>query len=124
MAGGDRSSFAQPGSAHEGSDHWWLQRVSSVALVPLSLWLGFSLASLPGLEFNAFHEWIRAPLNTVLLASFLMVAAYHSALGLRVVVEDYVRSAWLKVGSIVFLDLLFFFLPVAGLFAIVKIIAS
>ncbi len=124
MASGTGSNFSQSGSTHEGSSHWWLQRVTSVALVPLVLWLGFSLAFLPSLELGIFQEWIRAPLNTVLLASFLMVSAYHAALGLRVVVEDYVHTEWLKVGTIVFLDLLFFLLPVAGLLAIVRIIAS
>ncbi len=124
MASGTGSNFSQSGATHGGSSHWWLQRVTSVALVPLALWLGFSLAFLPSLELGIFQEWIRTPLNTVLLVSFLMVSAYHAALGLRVVVEDYVHSEWLKVGTIVFLDLLFFLLPVAGILAIVRIIVS
>ena len=80
------------GSAKGGTHHWWMQRVTFIALLPLSIWLIFSLAGLAGAEYAVVLEWIGNTFNAVLLLAFLTAAFHHAAAGLQVVIEDYVRS--------------------------------
>jgi succinate dehydrogenase / fumarate reductase membrane anchor subunit len=89
------------GSAKSGTDHWWAQRVSGVALVVLGLWFAWSLTQLHGLAYGNVIEFLRVPLNGILLSLLCITVAYHSYLGIQVVVEDYVHSAALKVGSLI-----------------------
>jgi succinate dehydrogenase / fumarate reductase membrane anchor subunit len=119
-----RSPFARAiglGSAKEGVDHWWAQRVSSVALVVLGLWLVASLVALAGADRARVVAWLHGPLAAVLLMLTLAAAFYHSALGLQVVIEDYVHSEWVKIPAIVAMRLLCLALGVAGIFAVLRI---
>ncbi len=109
------------GSAGEGLAHWWMQRVTSVALVPLSLWFGFSLSRLPDFSHAAVVAWIQRPLTTILLILFLIVGCYHMALGLRVIVEDYVASNRLKVITIMLLEMGAFAAVITGVVAVIRI---
>ena len=109
------------GSAGEGVTHWWAQRVTSATLVPLALWLGFSLASLGDYSHATVTSWLREPVTVVLLIAFLLIACHHMALGLRVVIEDYVHSAMLKVGLIVTVDFGSFLLALTGIIAALKV---
>ena len=79
------------GSAKEGTGHFWHQRLTSLLLVPLVLWLGFSLAAMP-VDHATLTEWIGQPLVTVALLLLIVALFYHSQLGLQVVIEDYVSS--------------------------------
>ncbi|MFM7781207.1 MAG: succinate dehydrogenase, hydrophobic membrane anchor protein [Alphaproteobacteria bacterium] len=81
------------GSAKGGTHHWWMQRVTSIALLPLSIWLIFSLSRLIGAEYVVVLEWIGNTFNAVLLLAFLTAAFHHAASGLQVVIEDYVRKS-------------------------------
>ena len=85
------------GSAKDGTEHWWHQRVSAVALLPLALWFALSVASLVGAEQAQVKAWLASPLVAVLLLLFLAIAFYHLKLGLQVVIEDYVRAPAAKV---------------------------
>lgn len=87
-------------SARHGVHDWWAQRVTALALVPLGLWFGVSMLATPGLNYFALRAWITRPWNTVLLIAFILVAAYHSYLGLRVVVEDYVHEASVRIAMV------------------------
>lgn len=78
------------GSARGGSSHWYLQRVTAVALVLLGLWFLVSLASLDDAGLASVQAWLRSPVSSVLAILFVAVAAWHAQLGLQVVVEDYV----------------------------------
>ena len=80
------------GSAKGGTHHWWMQRVTSIALLPLSIWLIFSLAGLAGAEYALVLDWIGNTFNAVMLLAFLTAAFHHAAAGLQVVIEDYVRG--------------------------------
>ena len=80
------------GSAKEGVEHWWTERVTAVALVPLTLWFTASLVSLAGGDHADVVAWLRTPLATVLMVLLLIALFHHMALGLQVVVEDYVHS--------------------------------
>jgi len=109
------------GSAKAGVDHWWAQRVSAVALIVLGLWFAASLVALAGADRAAVNAWLRAPLSAVLTILTLIAVFYHGALGMQVVIEDYVQSEWLKLSSLVALRLICFALAVAGIFAVLRI---
>lgn len=110
------------GSAKEGLHQWWAQRVTAIALIPLALWFAFSLVMLPDASYADAVGWITAPWNTVLLIAFIIAAFYHAILGLQVVFEDYIHPHWLKITSILAVNLLLGFLALASLLAILRIV--
>jgi succinate dehydrogenase / fumarate reductase, membrane anchor subunit len=109
------------GSAKSGVHHWWVQRLTSVALVPLTIWFTVSLASLPALDHVTVVSWMAQSWTALLLVLLVLVATYHSQLGVRVVVEDYVHNTGLRTITLVTLTFLHAFLAVAGVFAILKV---
>lgn len=80
------------GAAGHGAGHWWAQRVSAMALVPLLLWLVWSLAGGSATDYMALTFWLGAPVNTILMILLLIAAFHHAALGLQVIAEDYIHS--------------------------------
>lgn len=109
------------GSAKSGVHHWWLQRLTSIALVPLTIWFAVSLASLSSLDHVTVVAWMAQSWTALLLVLLVLVATYHSQLGVRVVVEDYVHNTGLRTVTLVVLTFLHAFLAVAGVFAILKV---
>jgi succinate dehydrogenase / fumarate reductase, membrane anchor subunit len=109
------------GSAREGVEHWWMQRVSAAALIPLTLWFVVSLIALTGSDYNAFIAWLKAPFVAILMVLVLVALFHHMALGLQVVVEDYVHSDRAKIPTVVAIHLACFALAVAGISATVRI---
>jgi succinate dehydrogenase / fumarate reductase membrane anchor subunit len=110
------------GPASEGAAHWWMQRLTAVALVPLTLWFGFSVAALSGADYAALVSWIRLPAVSVFLIVLIIAALYHMQLGLKVIVEDYVHVKWLNLLLIIGVDLLSMVLIVAGILSVLKIV--
>lgn len=108
------------GSAKEGTEHWWTQRVSAVAMAPLMLWFVISMLALPAYDFGTVSAWLAAPMNAVLmlLASFTLL--YHSALGTQVVIEDYVKGS-AKVVTLILVRFAYFILGAAAIFAILRV---
>lgn len=84
------------GSAKEGVNHWWSQRVTAIALVPLTLWFIASVILLAGADHATVSAWIARPINTVLLLCLLGATFWHAALGLQVVIEDYIHAERMK----------------------------
>jgi succinate dehydrogenase / fumarate reductase membrane anchor subunit len=109
------------GSAKDGVHHFWVQRVSAVALVPLTLWFIFSVARLAGGDFVEVRHWISAPSVAIVLVLFLATALYHSALGVQVVVEDYVSHEGLKIGVNLLQKFVHAAVAVASIFAVLKL---
>jgi succinate dehydrogenase / fumarate reductase, membrane anchor subunit len=109
------------GSAKEGVQHFWVQRVSAVALVPLSLWFVFSVARLPLLSYPGVLHWIHAPSVAVTMVLFIGALFYHSMLGLQVVVEDYVSGEGRKLVTLLVLKFAHAVAAAAGIFAVLKI---
>ncbi|MGB5165090.1 MAG: succinate dehydrogenase, hydrophobic membrane anchor protein [Woeseiaceae bacterium] len=109
------------GSAKAGTDHWWGQRVSGVALVLLGLWFAWSLLQLHGLAYGNVIEFLRVPLNGILLSLLCITVAYHSYLGIQVVVEDYVHTAALKVASLIGSRFAHILVAVACVYSILRI---
>jgi succinate dehydrogenase / fumarate reductase membrane anchor subunit len=109
------------GSAREGVEHWWMQRVTAVALIPLTLWFAASLIALTGSDLDALIAWLKAPFVTVLMVLLLIALCHHMALGLQVVVEDYVHSDWAKITALVAIRYACFVLAVVGILATLRI---
>ncbi len=109
------------GTAGGAVEHWWLQRLTAVALVPLGLWFALALLALPDLSYLSVTEWLRRPLTSILAILLVVTAGYHSFLGLRVVIEDYVHANGLKVLALMASAFAHFALSIAGVFAILKI---
>lgn len=109
------------GSAKDGVGHWWAQRVTAVALVPLTLWFVTSLAAHVGQDHTAVMAWLSSPVVAVALVLYLAALFYHSQLGLQVVVEDYVHSESLKLVTLLVLQFANIALAAAAIFAVLSI---
>ena len=109
------------GSAHEGVSHWWGQRLSALALIPLMLWFVGYVCTTVGEPFAAARESLHAPVNAVLMIMMVAAGFYHGHLGLTVVVEDYVHTPWLKFACVIGIKAICFALGVATVFAIAKV---
>lgn len=88
------------GSAKGGASHWFIQRASSMALLPLMLWFTISAATLAGNSYAETLAWIGHPLNATLLLLTIAIGFQHTASGLQVVIEDYTRSEMVRTLSI------------------------
>ncbi len=109
------------GAAHEGVGHWLAQRLSAVALVPLSLWLVVSVVSLEGADHAAFKAWLGIFGNAVLLVLFILVACHHMALGLQVVVEDYASGETSKMIGLVVTRFVAVLAATGGVLAVARV---
>ncbi|MGD0502165.1 MAG: succinate dehydrogenase, hydrophobic membrane anchor protein [Steroidobacteraceae bacterium] len=109
------------GSARDGTSHWWAERVSAVALVPLTLWFLFSLMLLPSLDFSVIRTWMAVPMSGFLSVLLVAVLTYHAYLGTTVVVDDYVHEHAAKLVLMVSLRFLYVLCGGAGIFAVLRI---
>jgi len=112
--------FLGHGAVGHGTGDWWAQKLTAVALIPLTIWFVFALLSIDSFDYASVRLWIGAPLNAILLILFTLSALYHSDLGLQVVVEDYVHGAT-KVPTLVVLKLIHIALAVAVVYSIIII---
>lgn len=109
------------GSAKEGAAHWWAQRMTALALIPLSLWFAYAVIVLTGSPYHDVIGWFHRPRNPILLSLFVAVALHHAQLGLQVVIEDYVHGEGRKVAGIVIIKFLAVLLAAGTVFGILKI---
>ena len=107
------------GSAREGVKHWWAQRLTAIALIPLVVWFAISLVMLSGADYDIARAWIGSPLVMVLLILTIAIGLHHGQLGLQVVIEDYIHGDGWKLAFIVIVR---FIAVVFGLAAIVAIL--
>ena len=109
------------GAARDGVHHWLVQRVTAVALAPLSVWLTVSLLRLPDRGYAAVTAWIGTGLHPVLLALTVVLAAWHAWLGIQVVVEDYVAQPALKAPLLLLSAFTNALLVASGVYAVLRI---
>jgi succinate dehydrogenase / fumarate reductase membrane anchor subunit len=109
------------GSAKEGVAHWWAQRLTAVAMIPLLLWFVISLIALAGADRAAVTTWLASPLPAIATILMLIAVFYHMSLGMQVVIEDYVHSEWSKITLLVLNKFVALVLAVAGIFAVLRI---
>jgi len=109
------------GSAKRGTGHWLAQRVTAVALIPLSLWFVISVMIYLRADYGTVLNWMHSPVVAVLLVLLVATLYYHAYLGLQTVIEDYVHDEWLKVSTLVLLKFICILLAAAGIFAVLRV---
>lgn len=109
------------GSAHQGSAQWWSQRLTSLALIPLTLWFIYSAVRLSGEPREAMIAWLSSPLSLVLMLALIIATFQHLQLGLQVVIEDYVHEEPIKVGSVLLMKALCVLLALVCIVSVLKI---
>ncbi|WP_421988915.1 succinate dehydrogenase, hydrophobic membrane anchor protein [Roseococcus sp.] len=109
------------GSAKSGTHHWWMQRVTSIALLPLTLWFVVSMIGLAGTTYLETLLWIATPLNAVLMLALILLTFHHMAAGLQVVVEDYVRNEFQRIAYLLVIKGACALLALACAFSVLRI---
>ena len=109
------------GSAKGGVEHWWVQRLTAAALVPLGLWLAFALAGLDDYSYQGVVAWIAQPGTSVLLILVSLTLAYHSYLGIQVIFEDYVHDGAVKIAVLTLSTFAHVAIAIVALFSILRI---
>lgn len=107
------------GGVRTGPHHWWLQRLTAIALIPLTVWVAFVVAGLVGKDYATVTAWFDQPFHAVMLVLFVFFVVYHASLGLQVVIEDYVHTPALRIASLIAIKLA---LIMAGTFCAVVIL--
>jgi succinate dehydrogenase / fumarate reductase membrane anchor subunit len=109
------------GSIREGSHHWLVQRMTSVALVPLGLWFLVGAVGLSGATYEEARAWLAGPFNTTAMLLLVFTLFWHAKLGVQVIIEDYVHHEGVKVFSLIALNFAAIALGLACVVAVLKI---
>jgi succinate dehydrogenase / fumarate reductase membrane anchor subunit len=112
------------GSAKQGAHHWWVQRMSAVALLLLAPWFLFSLISLGDVSYASLVFWIAAPVHSVLLSLLVAAIAYHGKLGLQIVIEDYIAHKGTRVVVMLVVNFAMLLLAVIAVYSILRLALS
>lgn len=108
-------------SGDNATHHFWVQRITALALVPMVIWLCFSIALLPDISHNTLVTWLRSPFNAILSSLLVIIAFQHAHLGMQVIIEDYISDHGKRMIGILVVKFLSYMLMATGLFAIIKI---
>ncbi len=109
------------GSAKDGLHHWWAQRLTAVALIPLVVWFAISLIMMSGADYAVVRAWIGSPAVMVLLILTIVIGLHHGQLGMQVVIEDYVHNDGVKLALIMLTRFIAVFFGLAAVVAILRI---
>ncbi len=110
------------GSSKHGTEHWWSQRLSALALIPLSLWFVIAVITHLGANHEQFTAWLKgSPFSAIMMILTVAVTFHHGQSGVQVVIEDYVHTEWAKIAGIIAVKFLSFALAAACIFAVLKI---
>ena len=109
------------GSSRSGSDHYWAQRITAVALIPLVLWLVVSLITVTSGDLASVKSWLGSPFNATLLLLTLITGLWHGQLGMQVVIEDYVHAPLVKHLALIFTRLVAAFLAISVVISTLKL---
>jgi len=109
------------GSAKSGTNHWWMQKIAAVALVPLTIWFVASIVQMTNADYFTVITWLSSPVSAILMLIYIVIALYHLRLGLTEIVEDYIHGEGMKV----FFQFAILFgctiITVASIFSVLKI---
>jgi succinate dehydrogenase / fumarate reductase membrane anchor subunit len=109
------------GSAKEGVEHWWHQRTTALLLVPLTLWFVIAVIGLVGADRAAIVAWMHNPMAAMLMILLIAASFYHAALGLQVVIEDYIHGEVAKLVTLLAMRLLCILFVLRGVLAVLKL---
>jgi succinate dehydrogenase / fumarate reductase membrane anchor subunit len=110
------------GSAKDGTHHWWAQRLTALALIPLTIWFVASVISLVGAGHGAVVSWIGNPVSATLMLILIVAVFYHAHLGLQIVIEDYVHNKAAKLALLLTVQGLSLLLGTAAVLAVLTIL--
>lgn len=110
------------GSAKDGTGHWWAQRLSAVALIPLTVWFCVAVVSLSGADHAAVAAWAGSPVVAGLLILLIAATFYHAYLGVQVVIEDYVHNEALKIASLLLVKGVAIVLALTGILSVLLLL--
>ena len=109
------------GSAKDGTRHWWMQRITAIALIPLVVWLAGSLVAIGAADHAQTVSWIRSPAVSVALLLTIAAAFHHAQLGMQVIIEDYVEAEWKKLAAVIAVKLAAVALAATAAFSVLEI---
>ena len=109
------------GSAKSGTQHWWAQRLTAIALVPLTIWFVISMVAATGSDYTGAREFIGSPVSAVLLILLIVATFHHAQLGLQVVIEDYVHTKPVEIALLLAVKGAAIVLALAAIFAVLSI---
>ncbi|MDX1569903.1 MAG: succinate dehydrogenase, hydrophobic membrane anchor protein [Xanthomonadales bacterium] len=109
------------GPAKSGVEHWWMQRLTAIALVPLMIWFVSAMAGLAGASHEDATIWLTDPLNAALMIAFIVAAFHHAQLGLQVVIEDYIHGPLWEYGLLISVKLLAILATIVAVLSILRV---
>ena len=109
------------GAAGSGTGHWWAQRLTAIALLPLSLWFIFSVLHLVGASHDQMLAWFAGPVPVVLMLCLILAMFYHLHLGLQVVVEDYVHQEPARLATLLIIRAAIFVMALACIVSVLRL---
>ena len=109
------------GSAKEGTHHFWWQRVTAIAIVPLTIWIMLALIGAVGADYESAHAFVSSPLVSVLMIALIIVMFHHAQLGMQIVIEDYLHVEWMKLTALLLVKFLCIVLGLLSALAVVRI---
>lgn len=109
------------GSAKDGSHHWWMQRVTAIALIPLTIWFICGVLGTVGENYDTAVQWVQSPATSVFLLLAIVALFYHAKLGLQIVIEDYVHAEGLKIASLIVMKFAMITIGLACAVAVLRI---
>lgn len=119
-----RSTLAKAkglGTSPDATHHFWLQRLSAIALIPLTLWFCFSIALLPEASYISVITWLQSPFNNLLMIIIVLLSFHHVQLGLQVIIEDYIRHYGYRLAVLIISKFISYLMMVLGVYSLIKI---
>lgn len=110
------------GAAKEGTRQWWAERMTALALVPLTFWFVASVVALAGADYQTMHDWMSSPVVAGLLILVVVVTFYHMSLAVQVVIEDYVHYEPAKFAGLIALKGLCTVLALTGVLSVLTVL--
>ncbi|MDP4594688.1 MAG: succinate dehydrogenase, hydrophobic membrane anchor protein [Beijerinckiaceae bacterium] len=109
------------GASHEGAHHFWVQRVSGIALVPLVIWFVLSASTVVSADLVTFKAWVGTHYNPVLLILLILTMFHHAFLGLQVIIEDYIHAESIKLTSLIVTKFALYLIGACAIFAVIRL---
>ena len=106
---------------HNGIPHWKFQRISAIINIPLIMWFVYSIVAFSDYSYISVTEWVKSPINCILIASMFSSIFYHSSLGIQVVIEDYISEIKSRAFLLNFSKIIIFFLFIVSFGSLVNI---
>lgn len=112
------------GSAKHGVEVWIAERVTSLALIPLTLWGVYSVLVVARGGYEGAVDWLQNPFNAVVIALLLLVAFHHAEIGMRVVIEDYIAKPSTKIALLMLNKAVAWSFGALAVFSVLKVAFS